>query len=40
MIGNDDARAVLEKLAGGAREARLTREAAAALERLTKRKGP
>jgi WD40 repeat protein len=38
-IGNDDARAVLEKLARGAAEARLTREAAAALERLNRRKG-
>jgi WD40 repeat protein len=38
-IGDDGARAVLEKLAGGAPESRLTREAAAALERLQRRGG-
>jgi hypothetical protein len=40
MMGDDSARALLETLAKGAPEARLTREAAAALERLTGRKAP
>jgi hypothetical protein len=36
-VGSPEAREVLEKLAGGAPEARLTREARAALDRLAKR---
>jgi WD domain, G-beta repeat len=37
--GTPEARRVLEKLAGGVAEARLTREAKAALERLSRRRG-
>jgi WD40 repeat protein len=40
MIGSDDGRRLLEALARGAPEARLTREAAAALGRLARREMP
>jgi WD40 repeat protein len=39
LVGTEEARAVLQRLARGVAEARLTREARAALERLNKRAG-
>ncbi len=40
QIGTTDARELLRKLAGGAPEARLTREAKASLDRVAQRAGP